>query len=585
MRPIYIKFLAVLIVSVLTQSCDTWLEEDNKSAFTIDNYFTDEVALQGALTGVYSRLQNLYNGNMHGVGQMGTDESMSTRLTNYRGILDQYEYTAAERSIQETWEKYYRLVLNANLVISRAPTTPKVTEVTLNRVIAEAKFLRAFAYFRLVQFFGEVPIMKDELTSFDYSIGRDSIPLVYQFIIDDLKYAIQENYLSKDKGVVGANHWAARALLGKVYCTMASAKYAGKVKGYQDVEMSVGDLYKEAKIHLNEVINSGLYDLESNYGDLFLIKNKNINKESIFEIQFVSLAGFGASWSKEMGVFGRSYANSQQINAMCGITSVKVVPSFWKIYRANDVRRSWSIADYWIQFLNNATVMPTTRTYFSTQKTTLPDGTSVNIDMTNDLHLIDKTLLARIGISKYRWGEGDNPDDYWKQPMRYPVELCPNNVIVLRYADVLLMFIEADMGEDGDMDNGLSTTALTYLNAKIIFRARGNKLPTSAYPNFTASNFKLDDLVDERGREFCFEFQRWNDLARFGKLKQRLANRVYNTAESDGGVSYNVNKFDESKHYLFPIPQRERNLSLNKEGLFQNPGYADAAIDDDVSTE
>lgn len=571
----YFSCIIIVVMLITLLSCESWLEENNKSEFTVDNYFTDGVSLQGALTGVYSCLQNIYNGNSHGVGQLGTDESMTTRLSNYRGIIDQYEYTAAETAIQSTWEKYYRLILNANLVINRAPMTPKTTQANINRVIAEAKFLRAFAYFRLAQTFGELPLLTEELESFDYAVGRSPIPDVYNLIIEDLTYAIQDGVLTKNKDSKGVNYWAAQAMLGKVYCTMAAYKYSNKIPGYQLLDKTVGELYQQAKVHLNAVIQSGLYDIESVYGNVFLIKNKNINKESIFEIQFMTQSGYGSTWSKDMGVFGRSYSNAQLINAMVGVTAIKVVPSFWRLFRSTDVRRSWSIADYWIQFVNNSTIMPSGKTSLTTLTTTLPDGTTQNVDLTQDVHLANSIVLNRIGISKYRWGEGDDPEDYWRQPMRYSMELCPNNVIVLRYADVLMMFIEADMGEDGDMDNGLSTTALTYLNSKIVFRARGNKLPTAAFPNYTASNFKLEELIDERGREFCFEFQRWYDLARFGRLKERLQTRVHNSSVSDGGVPYAHLKFEDPKHYLFPIPQRERNLSLNKEGLYQNPGYTE----------
>lgn len=569
-------YISILLLMVSLSSCEKWLEEDNKSDFTLDNFFVDEVSLQAGLTGVYARLQSLYNGIAHGVGQLGTDELMTTRLSNYRGVLDQYEYTSSDMAVQAAWETNYSIIMNANLIISRAPLTPDVPLANVQRIVAQAKFLRAFAYFRLVQYFGAVPILSDELTAFDYSLSRSPIKEVYQLIIDDLTFGLQESYLPKEKIGTGVNYWVAQSLLGKVYATMASAKYAGKVPGYQDIDQSVAALYKQAKVHLNEVMQSGLYDLEPIYGDVFLIANKNVNKESIFEIQYMQQSGFGSSWSKDLGVFGRAYTNSHLVNAMTGVTAVKVVPSFWRHFKTGDVRRTWSIADYWIQFANNSTPVPTGKTLLTTLRTTLPDGTNAAVDLSQDVHLVNNNVLTYMGISKYRWGEGPNPDEYWNQPMRYAVEQSPNNVIVLRYADVLLLYIEADMGEDGDMDNGISTAALTILNGKILYRARGNRLPTTNFPNFTASTFKLDDLVDERGREFCFEFQRWTDLARFGKLKDRVARRIHNTSVSNGGVPYIVDKFDESKHYLFPIPQRERNLSLNKEGFYQNPGYSDA---------
>src|SRR5690606_8522822 len=100
----------------------------------------------------------------------------------------------------------------------------------------------AFVYFRLVQAFGELPIITAPNTGdFDFGLPRSPIGEVYQLILDDLDFASSGVLPVEKTGDGHASHWAAKALLGKVYLTMASAKetamtkQSGKVDGYKTI--------------------------------------------------------------------------------------------------------------------------------------------------------------------------------------------------------------------------------------------------------------------------------------------------------------------------------------------------------------
>ena len=103
--------------------------------------------------------------------------------------------------------------------------------------------------------------------------------------------------------------------------------------------------------------------------------------------------------------------------------------------------------------------------------------------------------------------------------------------------------------------------------------AQGKPIPESATPgflNYSAGDINEDEILMERGRELCFEFQRWFDLARTGKLETFLART---RPVNDGDITNTATEFDPNRNYLFPIPQTEIDLSTNKSNFRQNPGY------------
>lgn len=173
-------------------------------------------------------------------------------------------------------------------------------------------------------------------------------------------------------------------------------------------------------------------------------------------------------------------------------------------------------------------------------------------------------LPIRPNFCRYFFGGWGNS---WKdEHLDYVYSNCPNNVIALRYADVLLMLAEADLGDDGN----ISSDGLEAIN-KIVQRARGldkngNPVPATATPGFDDyTTYTLHDILKERARELCFEWWRWFDLARTGTFEVFLAERDASPLTYSG--------FNPDRHYLFPIPLSEIQLSTCPGGLGQNPNY------------
>lgn len=564
MKPTIKIIAAASLFLVCSAGCKKYLQEKPQTQYTADNFFVDKTTLDAGIVGMYSSAKDLfgvYTNTPLFMTELGTDEGMFKGSSGVRFNFDRYTFNANEGAVYEYWFRHFQIAARANVMISAAQKVTSISDADRNRIIGEARFIRAFVYFRLVQAFGEIPIITEPITGdFDYGLPRMPINEVYKVIVDDLLYASSDGVLPTAKTNNGhANQWAAKTLLGKVYLTMASTKEANKVPGYSTITSSVNELYSKAWDILKDVKDNSGAHLLPVYGDVFKIENKNINAESIFELQFSATSPYGTQWTKEYGMIASGTINGNPAyytNAMIGQCNLVYVPKFYKYYKASlsapdyDKRRLWNLTDSLVNVTNNT---PATLTYIW--------GTTNNPDSYNS------TVLGRCGVTKYRWGNS------WRETMPYLYSNCPNNVIILRYADVLLMFAEADYKKNGT----ISTEGLDAINA-VRQRARGltaGGLPvdpatTPTFKNYTAADINMDEILMERARELCFEFQRWFDLARTGKLyffleKTRSKNftTIANTSTS----------FDSTKNYLFPIPQSEIDLSTNKANFQQNPNY------------
>ncbi len=556
------SLLALLMLGLL--SCRKFLEEKPQTQYTADNFFVNKTTLDAGVVGMYSSVKDLfgvYTNTPLFMTELGTDEGMFKGTSGVRYNFDRHTFSVSEGAIYEYWIRHFQIAARANFIIAAAGKVASITEAERKTIIGEARFLRGYVYFRLVQAFGDLPIIDQPITgAFDYGLPRRPLAEVYDFIISDLQYASEDGVLSRQKTNNGhANHWAAKAMLGKVYLTMASAKAAARVAGYAGITASVSDLYAQAWTVLKDVKDNSGASLLPVYGNVFKIENKNINAESIFELQFSSVVPYGTQWTKEYGMIASGTINGNPAyytNALIGQCNLVYVPKFYIYYKPTirsvdyDKRRVWNLTDSLVNVVNN---VPSTLTFIW--------GTTFSPDSYN------QTVLGRCGVTKYRWGNS------WRETSPYLYSNAPNNVIVLRFADVLLMFAEADYKKTGT----ISQEGLDAIN-RVRQRARGldaagAPIPESATPtfkNYTAADITMEEIMMERARELCFEFQRWFDLARTGmfeffleKTRSASYTAIVNTSTS----------FNPSKHYLFPIPQSELDLSTNKANFKQNPNY------------
>jgi starch-binding outer membrane protein, SusD/RagB family len=257
--------------------------------------------------------------------------------------------------------------------------------------------------------------------------------------------------------------------------------------------------YAEVVTVLKEVISSSAYQLVPNYADVFRVSNKN-NKESVFEVQFRSGGvGEGNPWPN-------SFAPENSGNAVIpfgGDGNNQPTPDVVNAYEPNDTRKAVSLATSYVN--SGGQTIP----YYHVRK-------YVDVPATKN----------------------DNG----------------NNIPMIRYADVLLMYAEA-LNETGYQPAG---EAMFYLNE---VRKRANLLPKTSTDLPTQQAFRLA-IEQERRVELAFEGHRWFDLVRTGR-----AITVMNSKKDMFGLVRALNEND----MVFPIPQSQ--VDINRTKVLQNNGY------------
>jgi len=271
---LYGLLLAIIFLSMMS-SCKKDLEITPEVFVSPDELYKTEAGAIAGVLGVYRLVHEWKKSDYYFVGEVGTDEGKTTSFvptwggywTHYTGINSYNNLLTAQNDlIQGLWVTLYKGIVNANTAIKFIPIAA-TSDGVKNKLIAEARFLRAVFYFQLVQFFGGVPMPTEAVneTADVNGYPKSTAEEVYALITGDLQFAVA-NLDVKSTGNVGhANKEAAIALLGKVYLTRKE--------------------YSQAETTLLPLLTSPNTGLMGSYADLFKEVNEN-NKESLFEIQY-----------------------------------------------------------------------------------------------------------------------------------------------------------------------------------------------------------------------------------------------------------------------------------------------------------
>lgn len=270
----------IFLLSLVFAGCKKMLEEKPRNLVRPGGYFTNAANFESAVIGIYSSFPGMFGGNQLMMSEMFSD-IYATPSSAFEQALPTYQNNMSEAfyNVRQAWTTCYTIIKDANFVLTYLPTTTLLTDVKKAQLTAECRFLRAYAYFRLVQFYGDVPLRKEVPGSYDETqIPRTPQQEVYNFILEDLKYA--ENNLPEDAAQKGRVYkMAATALLAKVYLTMAGHPL-NQTAHYQDA------LAKSL-----QVINSPKFVLVEDYARVF--RNATYTTESIWEQTYAPGTGNG----------------------------------------------------------------------------------------------------------------------------------------------------------------------------------------------------------------------------------------------------------------------------------------------------
>lgn len=353
------KYLVLIFIvsASLNYSCKKFLEVDSpKDRIEPSVAFANDETATSAVTGIYSRMANtgFASGDQNSItvlNGLSADE-----LISYNASLDvffQANILSASSQINTLWANTYSYIYSSNAILEGLELTNSISESTKMQLRGEAKFVRAFCYFYLVNLFGEVPL---NLTT-DYRINeqaaKSSTEKLYAQIISDLIDAenfLSATYITSER--IRPNKWAAKALLSRVY-------------------LFTGD-WKNAALKATDVINQkNLYSLVEDLDKVFL-KNST---ETIW--QLMPPAGTN---TREGNLFILTNTPS----------SVSLNPNLLTIFDASDKRKTqWSK-----EFIN------TTGKYIYPFKYKVKSSTTINeysmVMRLAELHLIRAEARAKL---------------------------------------------------------------------------------------------------------------------------------------------------------------------------------------------
>ena len=573
----YLKYSLIIVFTliILTGCKEDFLDLKPIAKDTTESYYKSFAAVDATLTAAYGELnaREVFDKDyLLVIGSIPADdvEAGGESIADYPMAqhFDQFSHTLADDTpLEEVFQYCYKGIRFANTALERFPIIAEidstVSQSLINRRIGEAKFLRAWYHFTLLQIFGGVPIADKIIQPSDFNTPRNEIKEVFSFIEKDLKDAISK--LPEKSVVTSTNNGhdlqfardgratkgAAQALLSRslLFESSYAANYPNDER-FEGCELR----WSESLEYAEAVIVSDKYKLieglgynswrDSNgidgYRWLFTADADNCD-ESIFEIQSVNDAGtWGETHGNVVTVFQtvRKYTTATGVAGDVGGWSFNC-PTKYLIdaFKNEDSRESGLNS----QPTSDETLDPR----FST--TVGRDGDSILLFMSDSksIELVPMNFsnlpTGTIG-RKFECGY----DEYWGIS---DVWSGPFNVRLIRLAEVILNAAEAAY-----MSNN-TARALELVN---MIRTRARNCGTTNYPQ-DLSAISFEDIMHERRLELACEPFRFFDLVRWGIAEDFISGI---TLEAIPSLSV---EFEPGKHEFFPIPLSE--IELSKGGL------------------
>lgn len=593
------NILIAMLVCLNICGCSDFLEEDPKGKLTTDNFYNSESDARQAINGVYRRLSDSWVTG-YNIKQIPNDLLKRASWDEASG-LSNFTYGSENTYIAGMWQNHYAVIKDCNSVIDNV-TTNKEKINNWERYVGQAHGIRAFLYFDLVRWFGDVPLVLTDTKSLDgLEVTRTPQKEVFRQIIEDFEYCISH---TMDKGDTSKGYQygrltkdACHGFLAKVYLWLGSvAQRDGK-----EILGNAADNFEKSLEHSSAVIQGGRYKLVDYYPDVFNAKTRDkAPDEVLWCVQGLTGDDTGTWTGMMFGIRGNQNLGGSWDN-------ISSSDYHRMMYEPSDsIRRLWNCPRMTIQ----------------------DDGTLWGWDykMYWDTRGDQKLSEATENNNWLQWSIGKFRRYPLADPSSYNYTNFGMDEPLLRYADVLLMYAEAynevnhgpgDYRPSSGMDmSGISIQsaydAVNLVRKRSRIANEGimhqDVLPRKLITDYATEvdecvpdwkpgaygyiydgvrtaweyNRYGDDytafrteILNERARELVAEStDRWCDLVRRGILvKQMQAWRQYNPFISNTereittpGAPDNI----QSRNMLLPVPLSEIDVNKN---LTQNPGY------------
>ncbi|QMW03084.1 RagB/SusD family nutrient uptake outer membrane protein [Spirosoma foliorum] len=461
-----------------------------------------------------------------------TDIAHTNQPFDVQAYVELGQYDATSAKVFGEWAKAYKGIRACNYLVENIDKVTSTNTTLINQFKGEARALRAYQYVKLASLFGDVPLVTKAI-SLDESraLARAPISQIWDFVDKELSDAaglLPTTYAAADKG---------RFTKGAALGLRARANLlAGR--------------YQQAADAADQVMKLGIYGLNDTYEKLFTVAAEN-NKEVLLDRQFIKdtypinvfnlLAPYSQKSAQSTYVPTKALVDMYETTAGKLITDATSGYDPANPYANRDPRLKFSV------FLTGD-VLPSGITF-------RPEPTSGTADAVGNTYIASTTGF---NIKKYV-----NAEDY-ANPANNGV-----NIILLRYAEILLTYAEAKI-ELNQIDASVLSAINTVRNGRTDV-----KQPSISS---TATQAELRTIVRrERTVELAFEGQHLFDIRRWKTAATVIPGPIYGITYKDASGALatvqvvGINRvFDASRHYLWPIPQKERNLTPT---LSQNPGW------------
>ncbi|CAM1334736.1 RagB/SusD family nutrient uptake outer membrane protein [Tenacibaculum aestuariivivum] len=506
MKNIY-KIILTFFFIITTIACndESFIEQESPDQLTSASFWRNAEDAQSGLTAAYSELEarsNFWDGWQEGrpvVEYFRSDYSLpgpdASNYSHWMSIFN-YNYTNGHTFLNILWATNYKGLNFSNQVITKVNqmNAGQISAKEKKQIIGEATFLRGYYHFKLLTLFEKIitrtQLISQETIDKELSTRQDA----WKVIIKDFQDAELMLNVTENTQPGRATKGAALAYLGKAYLYKAGDATSSEISDFENAALSFKRIVEG---------NAGSYNLEPNFLSLFNGENEN-NQESIFELQFKS--GDANSW------------NATRLHAFVGDWSL----GGWGGIEANPTL---------VTEMKSEGMIATTGRYDSR----LYSSVYFRDDFFNDTNTNE--------MQGYTWDELMNKQynnihenhvyfRKWLPNYVYDNSYVGVNVVLMRYADVLLMYAEA-LNETGD-----TPEAINLINK--VRDIHGN-MPAIT---ITSKEDVKKQIIHERTMELTLESVRFFDLRRWGMLDQAM---------QAAGRS----EFSASKHSYFPVPLTE----------------------------
>lgn len=516
MKPFTYFFARMMLTCIvfLGISCTDFLEENDPSNLTSDSFYKIPEHAEAGIYAVYADTR--FIGTGAGIfsydwqlleAPTGTSISETAQNSDLNNLYS-LTYDGNTLHIVNWWRELYRVIAQANLVLKNVPTV-EMEEAQKNKILAEARFLRAWAYFYAVRLWGDVPLITEPqtATSEDFLPARMPQEDVYGLIVSDLVAAegAELQWMDASGRVSQA---AVKALLSKVYLTMAGHPLN---KGNSHYKLAAD---KSFEIITYSNANPTSINLFPKYADVHNVSQDN-RLEHLFMVQF--LADISGNPMQQAML---PYYKPVSAGAANGIGTTVPTRQFYNSYETGDLRAK------------------NQEGYFYTSYYHFGNGEVFELGAPYIFKHFDVITHGKPGVA------GTGRSDL--------------NVMNIRFAEVLLIYAEAQN------ELGAPTEAAHAALKKIRDRA---KLTTPSLASYTQSSFR-QAVWKERWHELCYEGITWFDMVRLRKVFNETTKGFDDFV---GHVNVSSKQTLQEKHLLMPLPAPE--MKNNPKLTPQNPGY------------